>query len=33
VEAMRAANYSVDRDRNKLSPAQAAKGLEIKLGL
>jgi len=33
VEAMRAANYSVDRDREKLSPAQAAKALETKLGL
>jgi osmoprotectant transport system permease protein len=28
VEAMRAANYSVDRDRGKLSPAQAARELE-----
>ena len=28
VEAMRAANYSVDRDRGKLSPAQAARALE-----
>ncbi|MCX7585555.1 glycine betaine ABC transporter substrate-binding protein [Phenylobacterium sp. 58.2.17] len=28
VEAMRAANYSVDRDRDKLSPAQAARALE-----
>jgi osmoprotectant transport system permease protein len=28
VEAMRAANYSVDRDRGKLTPAQAAGALE-----
>ena len=28
VEAMRAANYSVDRDRDKLTPAQAARSLE-----
>ena len=27
VDAMRAANYAVDRDTDKLSPAQAAKGL------
>jgi osmoprotectant transport system permease protein len=27
VEAMRAANLSIDRDRNKLTPAQAAAGL------
>ncbi|WP_312162488.1 glycine betaine ABC transporter substrate-binding protein [Phenylobacterium sp.] len=30
VEAMRAANYSVDRDRGKLTPAEAARGLEPK---
>ena len=28
VEAMRAANYSVDRDADKRSPAEAAAGLE-----
>jgi osmoprotectant transport system permease protein len=33
VEAMRAANLSVDRDHDKLTPAQAAKALEAKLGL
>jgi osmoprotectant transport system permease protein len=33
VESMRAANYSVDRDDGKLSPAQAAKALAAKLGL
>jgi osmoprotectant transport system permease protein len=33
VEAMRAANLSVDRDRDKLTPAQAAKALEQGLGL
>ena len=33
VEAMRAANLSVDRDADKASPAQAAKALEAKLGL
>jgi osmoprotectant transport system permease protein len=27
VDAMRAANYAVDRDANKLSPAEAARGL------
>ena len=27
VEAMRAANYSVDRDTAKVTPAQAARGL------
>jgi len=32
VEAMRAANYSVDRDQGKLTPAEAAKGLERALG-
>jgi osmoprotectant transport system permease protein len=32
VEQMRAANLTVDRDQNKLSPAQAAKALEAKLG-
>jgi osmoprotectant transport system permease protein len=32
VEAMRAANYSVDRDQNKATPAAAAKALETKLG-
>ena len=31
VEAMRAANYSVDRDQQKLSPAEAAKALETRL--
>ncbi len=33
VTAMRAANFTVDRDRDKATPAQAAKGLEAKLGL
>jgi osmoprotectant transport system permease protein len=33
AEEMRAANYSVDRDRNKLAPAEAARTLEEKLGL
>jgi osmoprotectant transport system permease protein len=33
VEAMRAANLSVDRDQAKASPAEAAKALEAKLGL
>jgi len=33
VEAMRAANYAVDRDRGKLTPAQAARELERRLGL
>jgi osmoprotectant transport system permease protein len=33
VEAMRAANYSVDRDTGKATPAEAAKALETKLGL
>ena len=33
VEAMRAANQSVDRDANKVSPAQAAQALEQQLGL
>ena len=30
VEAMRAANYSVDRDQNKVTPAQAAAALAIR---
>jgi osmoprotectant transport system permease protein len=33
VEAMRAANQSVDRDQNKSTPAQAAKSLAAKAGL
>jgi osmoprotectant transport system permease protein len=33
VEAMREANLSVDRDRNKATPAQAAKALRARLGL
>jgi osmoprotectant transport system permease protein len=33
VEAMREANYSVDRDRDKQTPAQAAAALGRKLGL
>ncbi|MFN3582355.1 ABC transporter permease/substrate-binding protein [Phenylobacterium sp.] len=33
VEAMRAANYSVDRDAGKLTPAEAARRLERDLGL
>jgi osmoprotectant transport system permease protein len=33
VTAMRAANFSVDRDQDKATPAQAAKALEAKLGL
>jgi osmoprotectant transport system permease protein len=33
VEAMRAANYSVDRDAQKTSPVQAAKALEKELAL
>jgi osmoprotectant transport system permease protein len=33
VEAMRAANFSVDRDDNKASPADAAKALAAKLRL
>lgn len=33
VEAMRAANFSVDREADKATPAQAAKALEKKLGL
>ena len=33
VEAMRAANLTVDRDTDKASPAEAAKALETKLGL
>lgn len=33
VEAMREANYSVDRDRGKATPAQAAAALAAKLGL
>jgi osmoprotectant transport system permease protein len=33
VEAMRAANLAVDRDRDKLTPAQAAANLEARLGL
>jgi osmoprotectant transport system permease protein len=32
VEAMRTANYSVDRDQQKASPAQAARALEKQLG-
>jgi osmoprotectant transport system permease protein len=31
VEAMRAANYSVDRDRQKATPAEAARALEAAL--
>jgi hypothetical protein len=30
---MQAANYSVDRDQGKASPAQAARALSEKLGL
>jgi hypothetical protein len=30
---MRAANYSVDRDTGKATPAEAAKAMEAKLGL
>jgi len=33
LEAMQAANYSVDRDRDKLAPAEAGRALEEKLGL
>ncbi|HEY2661585.1 MAG TPA: glycine betaine ABC transporter substrate-binding protein [Caulobacteraceae bacterium] len=33
VETMRAANLSVDRDRNKLAPAQAADALAARIGL
>ncbi|MFA6117359.1 MAG: glycine betaine ABC transporter substrate-binding protein [Sphingomonas sp.] len=33
VEAMREANYMVDRDDNKVSPEEAARWLEKKLGL
>jgi osmoprotectant transport system permease protein len=33
VDAMREANLSVDRDRDKLTPAQAAEALRRKLGL
>jgi osmoprotectant transport system permease protein len=33
VEAMRAANLTIDRDADKASPAQAAAALETKLGL
>ena len=33
VEAMREANYMVDRDDNKTSPEAAARWLEKKLGL
>ena len=33
VEAMREANYSVDRDTGKASPLEAARALEAKLGL
>jgi osmoprotectant transport system permease protein len=33
VEAMRAANFSADRDQHKASPAEAAKALAAKLGL
>uniref|UniRef100_UPI00398378ED glycine betaine ABC transporter substrate-binding protein n=1 Tax=Phenylobacterium sp. TaxID=1871053 RepID=UPI00398378ED len=32
VEAMQAANYSVDRDRDKASPAEASRALEAQLG-
>jgi osmoprotectant transport system permease protein len=32
VEAMRAANYSVDRDQGKVTPAEAARALEQQLG-
>jgi osmoprotectant transport system permease protein len=31
VEAMQGANYSVDRDRGKASPAEAARALESRL--
>jgi osmoprotectant transport system permease protein len=31
VEAMRSANYSVDRDRQKATPAEAAKALETRI--
>jgi osmoprotectant transport system permease protein len=33
VSAMQAANHSVDRDRDKLTPATAARALETRLGL
>ncbi|MGA0607437.1 glycine betaine ABC transporter substrate-binding protein [Phenylobacterium sp. VNQ135] len=33
VEAMRAANYTVDRDQGKATPAEAARRLESELGL
>jgi osmoprotectant transport system permease protein len=33
VEAMREANFSVDRDQDKATPAAAAKALQAKLGL
>lgn len=33
VEAMRAANFSVDRDAGKVTPAEAARALERELGL
>ncbi|HEY9216763.1 MAG TPA: glycine betaine ABC transporter substrate-binding protein, partial [Phenylobacterium sp.] len=33
VEAMREANYTVDRDEAKVTPAQAAQALKAKLGL
>jgi osmoprotectant transport system permease protein len=33
VASMRAANYSVDRDHDKATPAQAAKALAAKLGV
>jgi osmoprotectant transport system permease protein len=33
VDAMRAANLSVDRDRDKATPGEAAKALEAQLGL
>jgi osmoprotectant transport system permease protein len=33
VEAMRGANYSVDRDDRKATPAEAARALESELGL
>ena len=33
VEAMRAANFSVDRDKDKLGPAQAARNLSRQAGL
>ena len=33
VEAMREANYAVDRDQNKLTPAEAAQQLAERVGL